>query len=65
MSTCWPYPGSRTVVRSMGDHARCQGNCSCDCHLQRHAVPVAMRLTTPQEIRFDGPSPAQSNLVMN
>ena len=34
MSTSWPYPGSNTVVCSTGEHERCKGNCSCDCHLQ-------------------------------
>ena len=34
MITSWPYPGSNTVVCSMGKHGRCKGNCSCDCHLQ-------------------------------
>ncbi len=52
-----PYPGSTTVVCTMGEHERCKGNFSCDCHLQGHAIPAAMRLTTPQEIRFpNGPS---------
>jgi hypothetical protein len=54
MSTSWPYPGSSTVVCSMGEHERCKGNCSCDCHLQGHAI-VGMRLTRPQEIRFEWP----------
>jgi hypothetical protein len=31
MSTSWPYPGSTTIVCSMGKHERCPGNCSCDC----------------------------------
>ena len=34
MITSWPYPGSNTVVCSMGKHGRCKGNCSCNCHLQ-------------------------------
>ena len=38
MVTSWPYPGSNTVVCSMGAHERCKGNCSCDCHLQSHAT---------------------------
>jgi hypothetical protein len=54
MSTSWPYPGSSTVVCSMGEHERCKGNCSCDCHLQGHAI-VASRLTRPQEIPFEWP----------
>jgi hypothetical protein len=54
MSTSWPYPGSSTVVCSMGEHERCKGNCSCDCHLQGHAI-AAMRLATPQEIHFERP----------
>jgi hypothetical protein len=52
MSTSWPYPGSVTVVCSMREHERCMGNCSCDCHLQGHAIAV-MRLIRPQEIRFN------------
>jgi hypothetical protein len=40
MSTSWPYPGSRTVVCSMGEHEHCNGNCSCHCHLQGRALPV-------------------------
>jgi hypothetical protein len=55
MSTTWPYPGSITIVCSTGDHERCGGNCSCDCHLRGHAIPAAMRLTRPQEIRFERP----------
>jgi hypothetical protein len=47
MSMSWPYPGSSTVVFSMGEHERCKGDGSCDCHLQGHAI-VAMRLTRPQ-----------------
>jgi hypothetical protein len=38
----------------MGEHERCKGNCSCDCHLQGHAI-AAMRLATPQEIHFERP----------
>ena len=49
MSTRWPYLGSSTVVCSTG-------NCSCDCHLQSHAIPAAMRLTRPKEIRLDRPA---------
>jgi hypothetical protein len=56
MSTTWPNPGSITVVCSMRDHERCGGNCSCDCHLQGHAIPAAMRLTRPKEIRLDRPA---------
>jgi hypothetical protein len=54
MTTTWPYPGSNTVVCSMGEHERCKGNCSCDCHLQGHAI-ADMRLTKPEEIRFEWP----------
>jgi hypothetical protein len=53
MSTVWPYPGSATVSCSIGEH-ECRGdNCSCDCHLQGHAIPATMRLITAQEIRFE------------
>jgi hypothetical protein len=48
MSTSWPYPGSYTVVCAMGEHERCKGNCSCDCHLQSPRLrPI--RLATPSE----------------
>jgi hypothetical protein len=53
MSTLWPYPGSATVSCGIGEHKRSGDNCSCDCHLQGHAIPAAMRLTTAQEIRFE------------
>jgi hypothetical protein len=53
MITFWPYPGSATVSCGIGEH-KCRGdNCSCDCHLQGHAIPAAMRLTAAQEIRFE------------
>ncbi len=53
MSTSWPYPGSSTVVCSMGEHERCKGsNCSCDCHLQCRALHVMHRLTVAQEQRL-------------
>jgi hypothetical protein len=53
MITNWPYPGSSTVVCSMGEHERCQGsNCSCDCHLQSRALHVMHRLTVAQERRL-------------
>jgi hypothetical protein len=53
MITSWPYPGSATVSCGMGEH-KCRGdNCSCDCHLQGHALPATIRLTTAQEIRFE------------
>lgn len=41
------------VSCGIGEH-QCRGdNCSCDCHLQGHAIPAAMRLTMAQEIRFE------------
>ncbi len=45
----------RTRLADLPKHERCEDNCSCDCHLQGHSIPAAMRLTTPQEIRFERP----------
>jgi hypothetical protein len=53
MITFWPYPGSATVSCGIGEHKCCGTNCSCDCHLQGHAIPAAMRLTAAQEIHFE------------
>lgn len=52
MITSCPYPDSSTVVCSMGQHERCEGNCPCDCHLLGRALPAILRMTVARERRL-------------